>query len=179
MYLKRKAKLGVVFSASFGAFLVSKGKMDKNNWLIGKKIFMTQVFSPEGVVIPVTVVQLKTDDLSLFNVGDSLSLRAKVKGRGFTGVMKRWGFAGGPATHGSGWNRKPGSIGSTTTPGRVYKGKKMPGRFGGQYQTRKGVKVIKLQKEDSYLYVSGPIPGSKGTQVFIGVDNQQGKANEN
>lgn len=90
------------------------------------------------------------------------------KGKGFAGVVKRWGFAGGPKTHGqSDRHRAPGSIGSGTTPGRVFKGKKMPGRMGGERQTTKNLRLIENDKENKLLYIKGAVPGHKQSFVLI------------
>lgn len=104
----------------------------------------------------------------VFSVGDLVELRSKMKGRGFTGVMKRWGFGGGPRTHGqSDRQRSPGSIGQGTDPGRVWKGKKMPGRYGSKFITQRGSQVIYLSDESNEIWVSGGVAGHKGTLVKI------------
>ncbi len=103
---------------------------------------------------------------SVFSSGDLVSIKAKSKGKGFAGVVKKYGFAGGPKTHGqSDRLRAPGSIGAGTTPGRVFKGKKMPGRMGGDNITIKNKKVIDVV--DNYILISGPIPGNSGDPVLI------------
>jgi len=95
-----------------------------------------------------------------FQAGDLVKITGKAKGKGFQGVVARHHFKGGPHTHGqSDRERAPGSIGQTTTPGRVYKGKRMAGRKGGQQVTIKNLTVIKVS--DDGLYVSGLVPGSK------------------
>lgn len=111
------------------------------------------------------------DEIRLGDVlepGDLVSVTGVSKGKGFAGVVKRWGFAGGPRTHGqSDRERAPGSIGATTTPGRVLKGKKMAGRMGGSKVTVKGLKVMQVSPEENLLTVSGLVPGAKGTLLFI------------
>ena len=100
--------------------------------------------------------------------GDSVEVSGVSKGKGFAGVVKRWKFAGGPKTHGqSDRLRAPGSIGQGTTPGRVYKGKKMAGRMGGNGVTVKGLKVLGVNQETGEIRLSGPIPGPKGKLVVI------------
>ena len=96
--------------------------------ITGTKLEMTQKFTPEGKRIVVTVIKTEPNQkLGLFNPGDSVKVTGRAKGKGFTGVMKRWGFKGGPRTHGqSDRQRAPGSIGQGTDPGRVFLGKKMP-----------------------------------------------------
>lgn len=100
--------------------------------------------------------------------GDVVSVTGTSKGKGFAGVIKRWGFATGPRTHGqSDRRRAPGSIGQGTTPGRVHKGKKMPGRMGSQTVTIKNIRVISLNPEENEIALSGPIPGRSGSLVII------------
>jgi len=102
----------------------------------------------------------------IFKVGDIVQVTGKTKGRGFAGVMKRWGFKGGPRTHGqSDRERAPGSIGQTTDPGRVWPGKKMPGHMGNKTKTVKGGKVVKI--EDGKLWITGAVPGAKGGMVKV------------
>jgi len=102
----------------------------------------------------------------LFQLGDKVQVSAIAKGKGFQGVVTRHHFKGGPHTHGqSDRERAPGSIGSTTTPGRVYKGKRMAGRMGGQRVTIKNLIIHSLKKDS--IAVAGLIPGSKKTNVEI------------
>lgn len=104
---------------------------------------------------------------SLFNVGDIIDIQGKSKGRGFQGVMKRHGFAGGGAGHGSGFHRAPGSIGCSAWPSRVIKGKKMPGRMGNDTVLKKNVIVIDIRTEDNVILVKGPVPGAKNGLIKI------------
>ncbi|OGD85725.1 50S ribosomal protein L3, partial [Candidatus Curtissbacteria bacterium RBG_16_39_7] len=100
----------------------------------------------------------KVDEV--FNPGDIVKIGGVSKGKGFTGVVKRWGFAGGPKSHGqSDRERAPGSIGQTTTPGRVHKGKKMAGRTGGEKVTVQDLKVIEVLADKNILVVKGSVPG--------------------
>lgn len=138
--------------------------------IVGIKKEMTQIFSEDGKVIPVTLVQLPEGTKEL-KVGDRLKITGTSKGKGFAGVMKRWGFAGGPATHGSGWKRKPGSIGGTTTPGRVYKGKKMPGRMGGRQVTVKGFEVMALDAKNNLVSISGALPGPRNNNLRLVIES--------
>lgn len=105
----------------------------------------------------------------VFKIGQLVDVSGISKGRGFQGVMKRYGFAGGCASHGCGWNRKPGSIGCSATPSRVVKGKKMPGRMGGDLVTKKNVIVLDIRPEDNIMLVKGSVPGAKQSllQVFF------------
>ena len=97
----------------------------------------------------------------IFKAGETVNISGKSKGRGFSGVMKRWGFAGGRKTHGSRSHRIPGSIGCSATPGRVLKGKKLPGRMGNQRVTIKNLKLIEVRPELDMIMVKGCVPGSK------------------
>lgn len=104
----------------------------------------------------------------VFKVGDKIKVTGWAKGKGFAGVVKRWGFAGGPATHGqSDRERAPGSIGQTTTPGRVFKGKKMPGRAGGQKVTISGLIVTDIDEKNSLLEIKGLLPGPRNGFLII------------
>jgi large subunit ribosomal protein L3 len=107
-------------------------------------------------------------DLSADLTGKKVSVTGITKGKGFQGGMKRWGFSGTKQTHGqSDRMRAPGSIGSGTTPGRVYKGKKMAGRMGSDRQTVKNLVVVKHLVEEKLLLVKGAIPGAKGNKIII------------
>jgi len=193
--------------------------------LLGKKIGMTNVFSPEGKLVPVTVVQVgpcvvtqiktlktdgynalqvgfdekkvekltkpmaghlkkatdkgfkvlrefRTDDVEnveagatmgvdLFTVGDKVNISGISKGRGFQGTIKRHNFHRGPETHGSRNHRKPGSIGNSAWPGKVFKGKKLPGHMGTDRTTMKNLTIVDIKPEDNLLLVKGPVPGFK------------------
>lgn len=109
---------------------------------------------------------------SLFEVGEKVTVTGISKGKGFQGVMKRWGFHGGPKTHGQSdrW-RAPGSIGSGTTPGRVYKGKKMAGRTGLEQVTIKNLKVVMVDEKNGIIAISGAVPGSNGSYLIIKTQN--------
>ncbi|MBI4036424.1 50S ribosomal protein L3 [Candidatus Daviesbacteria bacterium] len=110
--------------------------------------------------------EIKLDQV--FSIGDSVKVTATSKGKGFAGVVKRHGFHGGPKTHGqSDRHRAPGSIGSGTTPGRVYKGKKMAGHMGVETVSVKNLEVTGLDKEKNLLIVKGAVPGSSGSLVKI------------
>ena len=203
--------------------------------MIGKKVGMTQIFTDEGGVIPVTVIKAgpclvvqkkikehndyikvqlgyvedkkvkkvnkaigghygkanvpPTNVLKEFftdednvNVGDSIKVdifeeKEKVnvtgvtKGKGFQGVVRRWNFRGGRATHGSMFHRRPGSTGMCAYPGKVIKGKKMPGRMGGKRKFVKGLNVVKVDTEKNLLLVKGAVPGFNGNYVYIFKDS--------
>ena len=97
--------------------------------------------------------------VEIFKEGDRIKVTGTTKGRGFQGVVKRYGFRGGPAAHGSTRYRKPGSMGAGTDPSRVIKGKRLPGRMGAVRQTQMGLSVAKVDADRNLLYVRGSVPG--------------------
>lgn len=106
-------------------------------------------------------------DATLFTEGDKVRVSGISKGKGFQGVVRRWGFAGGPRTHGQKHSeREPGSIGAGGVQ-RVFKGKKMAGRMGGDRITVKNLKIMKVLPEENKVYISGAIPGRRGTLIEI------------
>jgi large subunit ribosomal protein L3 len=203
--------------------------------IIGKKLGMTQVFTDDGQVVPVTVIKagpclvvqkkvkennnhMKVQlgyvdekkvkninkpqkgrfdkaqipvtrvlkeffiDEDNFQVGDSVkvdifaekewvNITGITKGKGFQGVIKRWHFGGGRATHGSMFHRRPGSVGNCAYPGKVIKRKKMPGHMGCTKKTVKGINVVKVDVENNILLVKGAVPGFNGNYVFIKKDS--------
>jgi len=130
-------------------FKVSKGE---DLVEIGEKLTVDQVVSP----------------------GDLVDVSGLTKGRGFSGVIKRWGFKGQPHTHGHTKSRAPGSIGPQT-PGRVIKGKKMPGHFGHQKKTVKNLEVLDVDSKTKRLLLKGSAPGHRGSWLVISV---RGKSKE-
>lgn len=106
-------------------------------------------------------------DLSIFNDGDKILVIGWTKGRGFSGGMKKWGWHGGPASHGSTAHRRVGSIGPGTAPGRIWKGRAMPGRYGNERITLKNVEIVKIEKEKNIVYVKGAVPGAKNGYLLI------------
>ncbi len=200
--------------------------------LIGKKIGMTQIFTEDGKVVPVTVIEagpctvvqkknaekdgytalqlgfakkeknvskpeaghfknagkgvykkLKEfrvspeeldayalgDEINaeLFNAGDKVKVIGFTKGRGFSGVVKRWNFGGGRKTHGSKFHRHTGSIGQCVFPSKVWKNKKMAGRYGNEQVTVKNLLVVKVDSKQNTIAVKGAIPGPNGNLVYI------------
>ena len=104
----------------------------------------------------------------VFAPGDTIRITGTSKGKGFAGVVKRHHFAGGPRTHGqSDRERAPGSIGQTTTPGRVYRGKRMAGRMGGERVTVRGLEVVAIDPEKNLLTVKGLVPGARNGLLII------------
>lgn len=205
--------------------------------IIGKKIGMTQLFTDDGLVIPVTmiqagpclVIQKKTvapgkpgraqlgfveprqvkhvnkpmqghfakanvpptrrlrefavdEDgpalgasvgVDIFSESEIVSVCGATKGKGFQGVVRRHGFAGGRSSHGSMFHRAIGSAGSNTYPGEVIKGKGMPGRMGGRRKTVRGLEVVKVDKEHNVLMVRGAVPGFNGNYLYVLKDSRK------
>ena len=130
---------------------------------------MQTFFDSQGKALAVTKLVGKESSLSeLFKEGDFVTVVGVSKGKGFAGVVKRYRFKGGPRTHGqSDRERAPGSSSSTTTPGRVRKGKRMAGRMGHQKVTVKNLLIEKIDAEKNILYVKGAVPGIKKGIVEI------------
>jgi large subunit ribosomal protein L3 len=102
-----------------------------------------------------------------FAAGDKIKVTGTAKGRGFQGVVKRHGFAGRPGGHGHPLSRTPGSIGPGTDPSRVIKGKKLPGRMGGNQVTVRNLEIVRVDSERNLLFVKGAVPGSRNSTLFI------------
>ena len=198
--------------------------------IIAKKVGMTQIFSPEGVIVPVTVLQagpcavtqvktvetdgynaiqlafgeikeknvtkplkghfekantaplrrlkeFKLEDSALnlgdivkadvFEEGDKVDIHGVSKGKGFQGVIKRYGQHRGPMAHGSKYHRAVGSNGASSDPSRVFKGKKLPGHMGNVSCTIQNLSVVKVDAENNMLLIKGAVPGSNGSVVYI------------
>ena len=126
-----------------------------------------------------TLVELRLDDVSDYTVGQEISVgiladgdlvdvTAVSKGKGFAGVMKRHGFKGQKASHGTHKvHRKPGAVGQCATPSRIFKGRKMPGRHGARRTTTLNLQVVKADAERNLLLVKGSVPGPRGGRVVI------------
>ncbi len=111
---------------------------------------------------------------SVFEVGEFVDVIGTSKGKGFAGAMKRWGFRGGPQTHGqSDRQRSPGSSGSGTTPGRVFKGKKRAGRMGNVQVTSSHIRVALVDADRNLIGVQGSVPGAKGGTIMIKAARKQ------
>lgn len=106
-------------------------------------------------------------NLEIFNVGEKVAVTGKSKGRGFAGVIKRHGFSGGRKTHGSKCHRIPGSIGCSAWPARVFKGKKLPGRYGNDKITVKNLEIVDIRPEENLVLVKGAIPGANSGIVIV------------
>ena len=201
------------------------------NEIYGKKLGMTQIFTEDGVAVPVTAIEItpvtvvskktiekdgysaivvsfgdikeknaskpmkgifekaktkvqrhlreiKVENTDEFEIGSvieadvlndvkTVDVSATSKGKGFQGVIKRHNQHRGPMTHGSMYHRRPGSMGATSTPGRVFKGKKLPGHMGNKASTILNLDVVKVDKEKSVILVKGSIPGSKQALVKV------------
>ena len=110
-----------------------------------------------------------------FEVGQKVDISGNSMGRGFSGYQKRHGFSRGPMSHGSKNHRAPGSTGAGTTPGRIYPGKRMAGRYGGKKITTKGLLVLKIDNQKNLLVVKGSVPGKPGSIVDIKPNNFVGQ----
>ena len=133
-----------------------KGHYTKVNLTPKKHLREFRVDSLENVKVG---DELKAD---IFATGDKLDIQGTSKGKGFQGVIKRHGQSRGPMGHGSMYHRRPGSMGPTSTPGRVFKGKKLPGHMGNQTITIQNLEVIKVDLDKNVILVKGSVPGAKG-----------------
>lgn len=104
---------------------------------------------------------------TVFKAGDIVDVTGTSKGKGFQGVIKRWGFSGGRATHGSHFHRAPGSIGMSAWPSRVHKAKKMPGQMGNARVTLQNLEIVEVRPEQNLILVKGAIPGANQGFVLI------------
>lgn len=127
---------------------------------------------------PAKIKEIRVEDASSYTVGDAVKadifetdeyvdVAGRTKGRGFQGVVKRWNFGGGRASHGGGWTRRPGSIGMCVNPGRVYKGRKMPGQMGSVMRTIQNLKVVQVRAEENLIFLKGAVPGPAGGIIVI------------
>ncbi len=105
--------------------------------------------------------------VEMFEVGEHVDISGVSKGRGFTGVVKRWGFSGGGATHGSMFHRAPGSVGASATPSKIIKGRKMPGHYGNRRVTVRNLEIVDIRPEQHLLIVKGAVPGCRSGLVEV------------
>ncbi len=135
-------------------------------------------FKKAGVDAKRILKEFRIDESAEVNVGDVIDANAFAevnfvdivatgKGRGFQGVVKRYDFGGGRASHGGGWIRRPGSIGMCEHPARVFKGKKMPGQMGNKRVTTQNLKIVQVRPEENLILVKGSVPGANGGIVTI------------
>ena len=122
--------------------------------------------------------ELRIDDIDQYNIGDTIAadiftagdvvdVTGTSIGKGYQGVVKRWGFKGGRSTHGSRFHRAPGSIGCSATPARVFKNKKMPGQMGNEKVTVQRLQIARVDAGDNLLLIKGAVPGSTNGLVLI------------
>ncbi|MCS7245566.1 MAG: 50S ribosomal protein L3 [candidate division WOR-3 bacterium] len=131
------------------------------------------------IYLPARIIrEFRTEDVSKYKLGSYINvsdfkdiklvdITGISKGRGFASVIKRWGFKGGPAAHGSKFHRRPGSIGSTTYPGRVIKGKRMPGHYGNERVTIINLELVDIIEDRNVMLIKGAIPGANGNWVIV------------
>ena len=138
-----------------------KGHFAKANVTAKKHLREFRLDSIEGIKVG---DELKAD---VFAAGDKIDVQGTSKGKGFQGVIKRHGQSRGPMGHGSMYHRRPGSMGPTSTPGRVFKGKKLPGHMGRVTVTIQNLDVIKVDMDKNVILVKGSVPGAKGAILKI------------
>jgi large subunit ribosomal protein L3 len=142
-------------------------RLERSGFSFGVKEIRGLKMQPnEGEDMPAVGTTLKVD--GVLAVGDVVKVQGVSKGKGFAGAMKRHGFAGGPATHGqSDRARAVGSIGQRTTPGRVWKGKRMPGHMGVETKTVSGLVVLHIDPITQEIWLNGPVPGFDTSTLVI------------
>ncbi len=147
-----------------------RSKLEKSGFSFGVKYLSQVKAGIDEALKPGEVIKVQ----DVLQVGDVVKVQGTTKGRGFAGAMKRHNFKGGPKTHGqSDRARAVGAIGQRTTPGRVFKGKKMPGHYGVDTQTVIGLVVLHIDPSTQQVWLSGPIPGSINSTVRISKTGQQ------
>ena len=139
----------------------AKGHFTKVNVTPKKHLREFRLNSVEGLTVG---QELKAD---IFTAGDKIDIQGTSKGKGFQGVIKRHGQSRGPMGHGSMYHRRPGSMGPTSTPGRVFKGKKLPGHMGVDLITIQNLEVVKVDLDKDVILVKGSVPGNKGSILKI------------
>ena len=138
-----------------------KGHFAKAKLALKKHLREFRIDSIDGVNVG---DEIKVDT---FQVGDKIDVQGTSKGKGFQGVIKRHGQSRGPMGHGSMYHRRPGSMGATSTPGRVFKGKKLPGHIGRVTVTIQNLDVVKIDMDKNVILVKGSVPGCKGAILKI------------
>lgn len=138
------------------------GHFSKAQAAAGRKVCEFRVDSHDELAVG---AELKVD---IFEAGQKIDVSGLTKGKGFAGVVKRYGFRGGDATHGNSLShRAPGSIGQCQTPGRVFKGKKMAGHMGDKQRTLQNLSVVRVDAERNLILVKGSVPGATGSNVIV------------
>ena len=138
-----------------------KGHFTKNNLTAKKHLREFRLDSIENVKVG---DEVKAD---IFVAGEKIDIQGTSKGKGFQGVIKRHGQHRGPMGHGSMYHRRPGSMGATSSPGRVYKGKKLPGHMGAQTVTIQNLDVVRVDMDKNVILVKGSVPGAKGAILKV------------
>ena len=146
--------------------LLNKSKLSYLSKLKVKPIKYIKEFdllNPEVEINPGTEIKA-----NMFQPGDITDITSKSKGKGFSGVIKRHNFAGMKHTHGTPQNqRSGGSVGQCATPAKIWKGKKMPGRYGGGTSTIQGLQVLKINLNENIIFIKGSVPGPNGSIVYV------------
>lgn len=143
---------------------MKKAGVDEHPPRFLREVRLTGADAPDETVVPGAAITIS----QVLQAGDVIAVTGTSKGKGFAGAVKRHHFRGGPATHGqSDRERAPGSIGAGTTPGRIYKGKRMAGRMGNDRVTVKNLRVFAIDEENRILTVTGVIPGARNSVVHI------------
>ena len=137
------------------------GQFKKRNLAPSRHLKEFRVASTEGLEVGQSLT------VALFEAGQSVDVQGVTKGRGFAGVVKRHGFVAGHASHGPTAGKQPGSIGASAFPSRVIKGKRLPGRMGGENLTIKNLKVVTVDPEQNLILVRGAIPGPTNGLVLV------------
>ncbi|MBQ2083105.1 MAG: 50S ribosomal protein L3 [Lachnospiraceae bacterium] len=159
-----------------GYSAVQVGFVDKREKLVNKP--MKGHFDKAGISYKRYVRELKLDNAAeysvkdeikadMFEAGDKVDATAVSKGKGYQGAIKRWGLSRGPMAHGSKYHRHAGSNGPATTPGRVFKGKHMPGHTGSKKVTIQNLEVVRVDAENNLLLIKGAVPGPKKCLVTL------------
>jgi large subunit ribosomal protein L3 len=149
---------------------IKKEKINKPELGLFEKIKVTpKKYLKEFRVDDVTEYEVGKQLLAgdVFAAGDKIDVSGVSKGKGFQGVIKRHGQSRGPESHGSTYHRRPGSMGACAYPGRVFKGKKLPGHMGAKQITVQNLEVVKVDTENNYILVKGAVPGPKNALLTI------------
>ncbi|KZR63617.1 MULTISPECIES: 50S ribosomal protein L3 [Prochlorococcus] len=139
----------------------SKGHLTKSGEVLLKHLREYRVEGLEGLELGAAIT------VGNFEAGQKVDVSGDTMGRGFSGYQKRHGFSRGPMSHGSKNHREPGSTGAGTTPGRIYPGKRMAGRYGGKKRTTRGLTILKVDSNRNLLVVKGSVPGKPGALLNI------------
>ena len=139
----------------------SKGHLIKSGEVRLKHLREYRVEGLEGLELGAAIT------VGSFEAGQKVDVSGDTMGRGFAGYQKRHGFSRGPMSHGSKNHREPGSTGAGTTPGRIYPGKRMAGRYGGKKRTTRGLTILKVDSNRNLLVVKGSVPGKPGALLNI------------